>query len=177
MGNHMTTLKTILTAFVFTTCLVVQGQDTSGLKLVSYDTLQLSLTASKVLAYNKGSVIFLMDYGKAKELLASQAKQGLLKELAKQQLDSVEKQIAKNDTAYLHDVVFTKSGWAPFDQLLCELLNSKSCIIKDEQGGFYRKIIRMRGFVWPDKYIHWTGWRYFIPGTFRYFHKCTESES
>ncbi|NTS43927.1 hypothetical protein HRG84_23810 [Flavisolibacter sp. BT320] len=173
----MTTFKTILTAFVLTTCMVVQGQDTSGLKLVSYDTLQLSLTASKVLAYKSGSVIFLMDYRKAKELLASQAKRGLLKELAKQQLDSAEKQITKSDTAYLHDAVFAKWKWGPFDQLLCELLNSKSCIIEDEQGRLYRKVIRMHGYVWPDKYIQWTGWRYFVPGAFKYFYECTQSES
>ena len=177
MGNHMTTFKTILTAFVLTICLVVQGQDTSGLKLVSYDTLQLSLTESKVLAYQTGVVVFLIDYKKAKALLASQAKHGLLKELAKQQLDSAEKQITKSDTAYLHDAVFAKWKWAPFDQLLCELLNSKSCIIEDEQGRIYRTIIRMHGFVWPDKYIQWTGWRYFIPGTFKYFYECTESGS
>ncbi|MGN6399083.1 MAG: hypothetical protein ACTHMD_01435 [Flavisolibacter sp.] len=172
----MNTFKTILTALVLTTCLVVQGQDTSSLKLVSFDTLQLSLTASKVLAYKTGSFVFLMDYNKAKELLASQAKHGLLKELAKQQLDSAEQQIRKSDAAYLQDAVFVKWKWAPFDQLLCELLSSKSCIIKDEQGTLYNTLIRMHGYVWPDKYIQWTGWRYFIPGAFKYFYECTESE-
>lgn len=118
-----------------------------------------------------------MDYSKAKELLASQAKHGLLKELAKQQFDSAEKQIVESDTAYLHDAVFAKCKWSPFDQLLCEVLNSKSCIIADEQGRLYRKIVKMHGFEWPDKYIQWTGWRYFIPGAFHYFYECTESES
>lgn len=177
MGNDMTTHKIILIAFVLTTCMKAQGQDTTGLKQVSFDTLQLSLAASKVLAYKKGDLVFLVEYSKAKELLASQAKYGLLKELAKQQLDSAEKQIVESDTAFLHDAVFAKRKWAPFDQLLCEVLNSKSCIIADEQGRLYRKIVKMHGFVWPGKYIEWTGWRYFIPGAFNYFHECTESES
>lgn len=173
----MTTFKSILSAFVLQTCLIAEGQDTTGLKLVSYDTLQLSLTASKVLVLKTKHVSFLMNYAKAKELLASQAKYGLLKELAKRQLDSIEKQIKNSDTAYLDNAVFTKWKWVPFEQLLCELLNSKSCIIKDEQGRLHSKIIRMHGYVWPGKYIQWTGWRYFLPEEFEYFFECTESES
>jgi hypothetical protein len=177
IGNHMAILKTILTAFVLQICLITHGQDTIGLKLVSYDTLQLSLNASKVLAYRVGSITFLMDYGEAKELLTSQAKHGLLKELAKRQLDSAEKQMKSSDTAFLNNAVFAKWKWAPFDQLICQQLNSKSCIIMDEQGKIYSNVIRMHFFVWPEKYIQWTGWRYFMPGAYNYFYECTESMS
>ena len=177
MGNRMTIRKVFLTTVVFAAFLSARCQDTTGLKFVSYDTLQLAFTASKVLAYKTGSVTFLMNYEKGKDLLALQAKDGLLKEIAKQQLDNAQKQIKNSDTAYLDNAVFAKWNWAPFDQLLCALLNSKSCIIRDEQGRTFSTIIRMHGFVWPDKTIQWTGWRYFLPGTFKHFHECTESES
>lgn len=173
----MTILKTILTALILKTCLLGQAQDTSGLKLVSYDTLQLALSSTKVLAYKIADVVFLMDFVKAKQLLKSQAKYGMLKELAKRQLDSVDIQIERSDTAYLDNAVFAKWMWAPFDQLICELLNTRSCIIEDQRGRLYTKIIRMHGYMWPDRYIEWTGWRYFLPGNFKYFFECTESES
>jgi hypothetical protein len=177
IGNPMAILKTILTAFILQICLITHGQDTTGLKLVSYDTLQLSLHATKVLAYKVGNIAFLMDYGKAKELLTSQAKHGLLKELAKQQLDSAEKQIKNSDTAFLNNAVFAKWKWAPFDRLICQQLHSESCIIMDEQGKIYSKVIRMHFFVWPDKFIQWTGWRYFVPGAYNYFYECIETMS
>ena len=152
-------------------------QDTSGLKFVRYDTLQLSFKATKVVAYKKGDVIFLFDYRKAKNNLTYEAKYGLLKELAKQQLDNIEKQFNQKDTISMDDAVFAKWNWAPFDQVLCDLINSRSCLIKDQQGNIYNRIIRMHGYVWPEKYIQWTGWRYFLPGAFTYFYECTESES
>jgi hypothetical protein len=173
----MPIFKTILTGFLLTISILLKGQDTSGLKSVNYDTLELSLNVPKILAYKTGTIIFLIDYAKTKYLLESQIKYGLHKDLAKQQLDSAEKQVIKNDTAYLDETTFTKSNWDPFNQLLCELLNTNSCIIKDENGTLYRKIIRMHGFVWPDKHIQWSGWRYFIPRSFKYFYECTESES
>ena len=177
MGNRMAIIKTILTAFVLQICFITQGQDTTNLKAVSYDTLQLSLNVSKVLAYKAGDIVILMDYHKAKELLTSQAKHGLFKELAKQQLDSAEKQMKTGDTAFLNDAVLAKWKWAAFDRLICKLLNSKSCIIMDEQGRIYNKIIRMHGVAWQEKYIQWTGWRYFLPGAFKYFYEYTESMS
>jgi hypothetical protein len=173
----MTILKSIITAFFLSTCLIGQSQDTTGLKLVTCDTLQLSLVVPKVLAFKTTDVTFLMDYEKGKQLLAKQAKYGLLKELAKRQLDSVEAQIQRSDTAFLDNSVFSKWQWTPFDQLICELLNSKACIIKDQEGRLHDKIIRIHGYIWPDKIIVWSGWRYFLFGDFKYFFKCTESES
>jgi hypothetical protein len=108
MGNPMAIIKTILTVFVLQIYFITYGQNTTGLKLVSYDTLQLSLSTSKVLAYRAGNIAFLMDYRKAKEMLTSQAKHGLLKELAKQQLDSAEKQMKHSDIAFLNNAVFAK---------------------------------------------------------------------
>ena len=169
--------KIILGLFALQSCIIGHAQDTSGLTLIRYDTLQLSLTAPKVLAYKTRHVIFLMDFPKAKQLLSVQAKYGLLKELAKHQLENVEKQIKKSDTAFLDDTVFTKWMWVPFNQLLCELLNTKSCIIEDLHGNMYNTIIRMHGDMWGGNYFVWSGWRYFLPKQFEYFFECTESES
>ena len=129
------------------------------------------------MAYKYHDVTFLLDFNEFRQELVKLSKGDYHVSLAKIVLAKINTEIEKSDTAHFDQATFDKINWAPLETFLCYHITDGKCLILDSGNVLRNLIIRVYGIMKNDRYIMWTGRRYYLPNISKWFLECTETES
>jgi hypothetical protein len=165
----------ILLIFIFGKC---YSRDVKDLYSFKIDSIKLhSFTSKKVIIYKYHDISILFDFNEFKQEFVRLSNRDYNISIVKAALTKINNEISKGDTAHFDQATFDKINWIPLETFLCTQMTEGKCLITDSNNRTHHLIIRVYGIMKNDRYIIWTGWRFYLPQISKWFLECTESES